>query len=579
MLKMAYFHAYWALFCIKVALVTDPCMGSGHILVYAFDVLMDIYRSRGYTDRDAVQSIVTNNLFGLDIDDRAGQLAYFAIMMKACEYDRRFLRRNVQPHVCAIQESPRVDMKVLDAFGPDAPLAKKLYAAFIDAKEYGSILHVDLTGAELQRLSHRMMALHIPITADDLSHLGESMHSVDIMAPLVKQARIMTRKYDVVCTNPPYMGSSGMNEKLLKFTKDNYPDSKTDMFAVFIEKCNDFMRDVGYQAMVTQHAWMFLSSYEKLRNKIQNNELICMAHLGPRAFEEIGGEVVQTTTFILQNIHIDGYVGCYARLIEPTTQQGKQEMFLAEQNRYITQQENFDKIPGCIFAYWLTNKFVNILEQKGKLNAYGNARQGLATSDNRRFLRLWYEIDWMKIDFDCKSCSEIINRGTKWFPYNKAGNYRKWSSINEYVVNYERDGEEIKETVMMKYPYLNNPGFVVKNTDTYFHHGITWNDVATGAFCCRYVPDGFIYDASGPMFFSENDFIMLGYFNSIVFQAFANVICQGLHYSTGHIPAIPYKAHDNEEIVSSLSKDNIAISKQDWDSFETSWDFQCHPMI
>ena len=549
--------------------VIDPCCGSGHIAVYLFDVLMQIYETQGWTQREAAQSIVEHNLYALDIDDRAAQLAYFAVMMKARQYDRRFFTRGLQSHVYAIPEWDEGTRKVWSAE------LKNLCNLLRDGKEFGSIIDMpEMDWNALRMEVERMADMQGQISINSVSEETRQK-----LRGLIDVGQAMAQKYDVVVTNPPYMGGSGMGAKLSKFVKDSYPDSKSDLFAVFIERCREMTKPNAYQAMITQHAWMFLSSFEKLRAKLLNIDTVNMAHLGARAFEEIGGEVVQTTAFVLQNAHIKGYKGTYCRLIDPTTQQGKEDMFLAGENRYAAQQDSFAKIPGGIHAYWLSSKFINILSNAEKLGQYGDARQGLATTDNKKYLRLWYEISFGGIDFDCRSCNEIIGRQTKWFPYNKAGNFRKWSSINEYIVNYAEDGKEIKNSVMTKYPYLNNPGFVVKNTETYFHHGITWNDVATGAFCCRYVPDGFIYDAAGPMYFSTYDYEMMGYFNSVVFQAFADVICQGLHYSTGHVPNIPYIVHDKSDYVREIVKQNITLSKDDWDSFETSWDFQRHPLL
>ena len=249
--------------------------------------------------------------------------------------------------------------------------------------------------------------------------------------------------------------------------------------------------------------------------------------------------------------------------------------------KYITNKQNFGKIPGNIFCYWLPDNILSHLESDDKLETQGSAKQGLSTSDNNRFLRFWYEVSFNRIGLSCAECEDTYSETTKWFPYNKAGNFRKWSPIVEYVVNYQNDGAEIKQTVMQKYPYLNGPGFVVKNTDSYFHHGITWNDVATGAFCCRYVPDGFIFADAGPMFFCNDDFVMMAYFNSKVFQVFADVICQGLHYSTGHIPQIPFaRLSDDKKVrVRALSEENYELSKEEWDSFESSWFFERHPLI
>lgn len=319
--------------------VIDPCSGSGHILAYLFDVLMQIYESYGYTTREAVASIVENNLYGLDIDDRAAQLTYFSVMMKACQYDKRFLRRKVQPHVYAIVESNHVDPNVVDYFcNGDAKLKKAMntiLSELHDAKEYGSIINTtpqnwDVLYARFDEIENEsILSIYSDVALE--------------LKPMVKVAQALVQKYDVVVTNPPYMGSSGMSAKLLEFVKKKYPDSKSDLFAVFIERCGQMTKKNGCQAMITQHAWMFLSSFEKLRGKLLHTDIVNMAHLGARAFEEIGGEVVQTTSFVIRKSHIADYKGEYCRLIEPTTQQGKEDMFLRCENRYATDQSNFPK--------------------------------------------------------------------------------------------------------------------------------------------------------------------------------------------------------------------------------------------
>ena len=562
--------------------VIDPCMGSGHILVYAFDVLLQIYTSCGWSERDAAKSIIENNLYGLDIDDRAGQLAYFAVMMKARKYSRRILNGEVHPNVLAIQDSGFMTDDFIDYVAQKDQHMKAdltlLRSSLKDAKEYGSIIN-------MPKLNFAALCERIDIIsreyAEDIFQIAFQTITAEQLFPLVKQAEIMAQKYDVVVTNPPYMGSSGMSNKLADFVKKNYPDSKSDLFAVFIEKCGTMLNKRGYQAMITQHAWMFLSSYEKLRAKLLSRDTINMAHLGARAFDEIGGEVVHTTSFVFCNVHAKDYKGTYCRLIDPTTQDGKAEMFLSGENQYHAVQDSFREIPGMLYGYWISHQILEHLCNNLKLSDVGKAKQGLSTTDNALFLRLWTEIQLDAIDFNCPDCESTIERGHKWYPYCKGGTYRKWSSINEYVVNYENDGFEIKSSVMRKYPYLKNPGFVVKNTDAYFKHGITWNDVSTGNFCCRYVPDGFIFADAGPMFFSSKDYLLLGYFNSKVFQEFANIICQGLHYSTGHIPEFPYITVSDaaKEKIEELAEENIVLSTSDWDSFETSWDFRKHPLV
>lgn len=530
----------------------DPCMGSGHILVYAFDVLMDIYRSVGYTDRDAVQSIVQNNLYGLDIDDRAAQLAYFAVMMRACDYDHRFLRRGVQPNVYAIAESGPVEEPLLDAFEAEKPLAQRLLRTFANAKEFGSILHVDFTPQELARLRSRLDNMqHAPETS--LTSMADSAAAVAAIEPLLQPAEILVGKYDAVVTNPPYMGSSGMNEKLSAFVKENYPDSKSDLFAVFMERCGEMLKERGYQAMITQHAWMFLSSYENLRKKMQKQEIVNMAHLGARAFEEIGGEVVQTTAFVLQKTHTTGYKGSYARLIEPTTQAGKEEMFLAETNRYTAQQENFTKIPGCPVAYWVGEKLVDIFTKGEMLEVHSTVFEGLKTRDKERFVRLWHEID-----------------KPNWKPYAKGGTFRRWYGNNEYVVDWGKNGDAIRA-----FPKSSGANFKYYNVPT-----VTYSALTSYKFSGRYIHESIFGGGGGGITNSSEIEVILAFVNSIVFHYMINAISPTLNFEVGQIGQQPLIIDSRyKELIITLAKANIELSRNDWDSFETSWDFKKHPLL
>lgn len=383
----------------------DPCCGSGHILVYMFDVLMQIYRSRGYRDRDAAISIVEHNLYGLDIDERATQLAYFAIMMKARQYDRRFLSRGIQPHVYAIEESNGLstwkafsgsDFGQLTLDQTYIAQADALIDLFHDAKEYGSILKVEPT--DYDNLQDYLEEIRQK-GSENILFAAWADEMADKMPKLIRQAKLLSRKYDVVVTNPPYMGSGGMDAKLSKYVKDNYPDSKSDLFAVFIEQCGAMIKPNGYQAMITQHAWMFLSSYEKLREKILQKMIVNMAHLGPRAFEEIGGEVVQTTSFVLRNELSNGYQGEYRRLIEPTTQDGKEELFLSKQNRRISKQENFAKIPGSPVAYWASEQIRNAFKSSSLYEKSVSPSQNV-TGNNEKYVRKCWELEKQKIGED-----------------------------------------------------------------------------------------------------------------------------------------------------------------------------------
>ena len=357
---------------VKDNKVIDPCMGSGHILVYAFDVLMQIYEASGYSQRDAAQSILENNLYGLDIDDRAAQLAYFAVMMKARQYDRRIFSRGIQPHVYAIVESNGLDSSSVDYFTNNDPQLKKDFGTLMnelrDAKEYGSILNIS-------QVDFAALYARVEEVRTDISMFREIV--LNSILPLIQTAEVMAQKYDVVVTNPPYMAVSNAGAKVNNYVKKYFPDSKSDMFAVFIERCGQMAKKNGYQAMITQHSWMFLSSFEKLRTKLLAVDIVNMAHLGARAFEEIGGEVVQTTSFVIRKSHIADYKGEYCRLIEPTSQQGKEDMFLSGENRYAAVQSNFSKIPGSPVAYNFSEKVFRAFEAFKPLPEYGIMLIGL----------------------------------------------------------------------------------------------------------------------------------------------------------------------------------------------------------
>ena len=559
--------------------VIDPCCGSGHILAYLFDVLMQIYENYGYTPRDAVASILQNNLYGLDIDDRAAQLAYFAVMMKAVRYDKRFLKRKdedgepdvPQPHVYAIEESNRIEKPDVEYFCNGKPELKDamhtILTQLYDAKEYGSILTI--TPQDWDALYARFDEV-----ADESSFHRESIRKK--LLPLVRVAQTLAQKYDVVVTNPPYMGASNMNSDLSEYVKKYYPDSKSDLFAVFIEVCSRMAKQNGCQAMITQHAWMFLSSFEKLREKMMLTETVSMAHLGARAFEEIGGEVVQTTSFVRVRAHIDNYKGVYCRLIEPTTQQGKEEMFLAGKNRYTANQDNFAKIPGSSVAYWLSrNSLVNF--DKVFLENFANSREGVTTGCNDQFLRLWYEVAFGNIGWNAKAANDTINCNFKWYKQMKGGDFRRWYGNREYVIDWENNGDRIQHFADEKTGRIRSHNY---NLDYNFHEMLTWTNISTGKFSLRYVEEGFVFDTtSSAMFLSHrNVFYVLALMNSCVAQNYLSVLCPTLKYQPGNVVKVPYIEKSKGD-VEELSKKCVALSKDDWDSFETSWDFTRHPFI
>lgn len=533
----------------------DPCMGSGHILVYAFDVLMEIYRTQGYTDRDAVSAIVENNLYGLDIDDRAAQLAYFALMMKACEHDRRFLHRGIQPHVCAITEWSGSQTDEPAWSDAERRAAHMLRETFQDAKEFGSILSISKPLADaLNELGENPFA-------------GEATLGVDTenLRKLAAQAKIMARKYDVVVTNPPYMGSSGMGAKLAEFVKKQYPDSKSDLFAVFMERGREYVKVNGYLAMITQHAWMFLSSFEKLRAKLMEIDTVNMAHLGARAFEEIGGEVVQTTAFVMQNRHVHGFKGMYARLIEPTTQDGKEEMFLDGQNRFSARQDNFEKIPGAPVAYWVSEKIIKAYMDGNFFEKTGHPKVGMQTSNNDKFLRMWHEVNYS--EFNGSSF------GLKWIKYLKGGAYRKWYGNLEYLLFYNYSPNFIMQQKHAR----------VLDTTVLEKEKCTWTDLTSGENSFRYAPDDTFHDISGHCFYpSKTDqFWLLAYANTKVFSLILKIFNSTMHCQVGDVARVvtPTLTENEKEKITNESKKSVGISKEDWDSFETSWDFKKHPLI
>ena len=541
----------------------DPCMGSGHILVYAFDVLMEIYRTQGYTDRDAVSAIIENNLYGLDIDDRAAQLAYFALMMKACEHDRRFLRRGVQPHVCAVAEwngNPNDSPAWSDG---QRRAARMLRETFRDAKEYGSILSIPKPLADaLDALGENPFG-------------GETALGVDAenLQRLAAQAKIMARKYDVVVTNPPYMGSSGMGAKLAEFVKKQYPDSKSDLFAVFMERGREYTKANGYLAMITQHAWMFLSSFEKLRAKLMEIDTVNMAHLGARAFEEIGGEVVQTTAFVMQNRHVHGFKGMYARLIEPTTQDGKEEMFLDGQNRFSARQDNFEKIPGAPVAYWVSENVRKCFEYK-TLGDIGTSSKGIITGDNNRFLRLWYETQKSNIEFSAEKVADAQKSNKKWYPCRKGGEMRKWYGNNEYIINWKGNGCEVlglsKKEKRNCQDYLDKYKFIPS---------ISWTSISSGTPSFRFGEKD-LSESAGMSYFVDSGSLKynLALMNSCVSINMLSLLAPTMNYTAGAINRLPI-IQKNVKAVEDTTNVCISLSKEDWDSFETSWDFKKHPLI
>ena len=506
--------------------VIDPCMGSGHILVYAFDVLYQIYLSQGYSEREIPDLILENNIYGLDIDERACQLAYFALMMKARSYNRRFFRRDDVPQ-------PQV-------YSPQG---------YEDGMEYGSLVKVDMLEEK-------------PLEKEAVT-LFDTPYETELNTWNFR--RLLHQKYDVVVTNPPYMGSSGMGAKLSEYVKKNYPDSKADMFAAFIEKCGEMLSANGYQAMITQHVWMFISSYEKLREKLIRKNIINMVHLGARAFDEIGGEVVQTTAFVTSNHHVVGYRATYARLVDFNSQQAKEDAFLKGENKYIAVQDDFSLVPRTPFVYWANPNVIKLFGNVPTIRDDYTVRNGLTTGDNSQFLRLWFEVSDKSSD--------------KWFPCNKGGTFRKWYGNKEYKINWEDDG------FALKHFYGDNGKLrsTLRSIEFNFKPCLVVAHVASGELAYRIIENGFISESAVNSVYCVTSHADLMYavaaLNSKPCNYIVGLFNPTLGISPEDIQNLPIVQVEHKEFVLAKANSCVNISRADWDSFETSWDFQIHPLI
>ena len=547
--------------------IIDPCMGSGHILVYAFDVLMQIYEAQGYTQRDAARLIVEKNLYGLDIDKRAYQLAYFAVMMKARQYDRRLLTRGIQPNIFSIRESNGIQAMTIEYFHNNDPKLKadieRIVTEMRDAKEYGSILNI--TPVDFAGLYARFDEIR-----EDIDMIQKP--ALEELLPLVKCAELLAQKYDVVVTNPPYMAVSNAGAKVNDYVKKKFPDSKADLFAVFIERCGQMVKKNGYQAMITQHAWMFLSSFEKLRTKLLAVDIVNMTHLGARAFEEIGGEVVQTTSFVIRKSHIADYKGEYCRLIEPTSQQGKEDMFLAGENRYFTAQDRFFHIPKKRLGYWISEKLLAQFNQE-PLSYYADTRRGLQTGDSQRFIRKWFEVSVVKEALQLGKATKSIP--AKWFLFNSGGTFRRWYGNIVDVVNWENKGQEIKATGKA----------IIPSEDRYFDELISWNKISSGQMSVRYQPQGIIPGDASPFLHStsqDHNIILyaMAMLNSKIAAAIVEVLSPTLNFEVGNIAEIPVAVDASAQARVITTVDScVQITRNEWDSYETSWDFKRNPLV
>ena len=538
--------------------VIDPCMGSGHILVYVFEVLMDIYVSEGFTEKDACESILKNNLYGLDIDKRAYQLAYFAVLMKARKYNRRILTKGISPLLCSIEETNSISEEFIEELiSQDRTAGEELnyiYSSFKDAKEYGSILNIK--NIDLNRIL--MLISNFESNKNNLI-IFKYQKEIQTLKNILNQSKILSEHYDVVITNPPYMGNSGMNPNLKDYLKHNYPNSKSDLFAVFIERNHKFCKLNGFVSMITQQSFMFLSTFEKLRVELINNyTIINMVHLGAHAFDEIGGEVVQATSFINRNNFIGEYNSTFHRLTEFNSETRKEEEFHNDKNMYLFKPNNFDKIPGMPIVYWVSDEILNVFSNFPKFSSYIDAKKGMFTGKNDLFLKYWYEIPFFKLFKTFK-------------PYSKGGEFRRWYGNNLFVINWGIDGRDVK----------NFKGSGGVDEKIFFKKCCTWNLITSSKTSFRAILiDDFVIGDAGPAFYPNDDLFLysLGCLNSKVGDFLLNMLNPTINCSPGVIKKFPFLIKNDEEI-NELVNENIYLTKEDWDSYELSWDFKIHPLL
>ncbi|WP_394804374.1 BREX-1 system adenine-specific DNA-methyltransferase PglX [Acinetobacter seifertii] len=557
--------------------VLDPACGSGHILVEAYDCLKAIYLERGYRSRDIPRLILENNLYGIDIDTRAAQLASFALLMKAREDDRRLFSNPPKLNIIALQDSQpeRLDALSQDLANTGIAQAdlKELLELFEHASTFGSLIQVPEVFAK--KLPDLETKLNIALASGDIF----AQQSAQELLPLVQQANLLAKQYDAVIANPPYMGGKGMNTALKDFAKKKFPDSKSDLFAMFIERGFGWCKESGFNSMVTMQSWMFLSSYEAMREKLlQDRTIQTMAHLGARAFPEISGEVVQTTAFVMQGQHINGFKPVFFRLVD-TGQDQKESELRSGLNRFdSTIQDDFKKIPGSPIAYWVNIQTRNLFSGNKLLGEISEPRRGLATNDNNKFIRRWAEVSNQKMAFGSINREDAKNSNKKWFPYNKGGEFRKWYGNNEYLVNWENDGEEMFALAKKLY---GSPTRTIKNLQYYFRNGISWSMIGSGTFSVRYMDNGYIFDQAADSLFARNNELLeiIGLMNSPVLEFLKIIINPTMNTTAGVISQLPYVPFSASNQARENVEEMIKFARDDWNVYETSWDFTQNPII
>lgn len=559
----------------------DPACGSGHILVYAFDLIAAMYEEEGYSRRDIPRLILEKNLTGLEIDPRAAAMASFALTMKACEYDSRFLRRGVHPRITVLS---RVEFseEERDAIARTMKDQERLDAPFLleQADLLDVLAHLDEAGSlfaptEADLGSVRAVAETV---MDEAGMFG--MAAAEKAQRALEELEPLAKTYDAVVANPPYLGSGNMNPWLSKWIKKNYPNGKADLFAAFICRGFSLANGTGYSAMVTMQSWMFLSSFENLRrNIIETKTIANMAHLGARAFDQISGEVVQTTATVLANDHHEGQ-GAYLRLVDPVGEQAKAKALREAIHNpdcgwfYRADQQDFKVIPGSPIAYWLDKSDITTFKEGAPLGSFLALKTGLVTGDNDKFTKLWWEVSLETVSFESSNAVEAGMSRAKWFPMQKGGSFRKWYGNNQYVIDWEDNGYELKHHGVKSTS--------IRNTKYYFKTGFAWNEVCTSNLCMRYVPTGQIPNVSGPMAYSEKDSLwLLAFLNSSVATKYLDVLAPTMHFSEGPLSNTPVleMSTNVKKSISSVVDSNILLSREDWDSCETSWNFTDLPLV
>lgn len=585
--------------------VLDPAVGSGHILIEAYNVLKAIYEERGYRPREIPKLILENNLYGLDIDDRAAQLSGFALMMMARDDDKRIFTRNVRLNVLALQEGNHINLPALwrelnlsggwdtgasqDMFADETQdlssfeadnryqLLQRTVARFSQAKTFGSLIEVPADEYDDLKDMHKTLV--------ELAESGDSFQrpAANQLINIVHQALILSLRYDAVIANPPYMGGNKMNSKLKAFAKKEYPNSKSDLFSMFMERAFSLVAENGFNAQINMHSWMFLSSYEKLRaTLLADHTFITMAHLGARAFSQISGEVVQTTAWIISKHHVSSYQPIFHRLTHGNEEDKKQALLKRSFEFNSVLQEDFNKISGGPIAYWLPKKMFKLFENKSCGEKIKSC-QGMATTDNSKFMRCWYEVSTKNVGFGLNR-REAENSGARWFPYNKGGVLRKWYGNHLHVVDWLNEGESIKASADKKYPYLNgNISYVVKEQNPYFEPSISWTDLTSKGLSARFYPAGFLFDVSGHSAFPnsyDESMKLLSFLNSSIGDYLAKTLNSSFHFQVGDFRKLPYLL-DNEyaDMNTELVKEAIRISKTDWEQNEISWDYKFSPLL